>query len=335
VSVLPDFGENMPKMLASGLFRAQMFVACVAFVYCAAAIVLVRRLLRGGRVGTILAGRPQPRVTPGPPAVWFERVVLALAAAGILCMAHGFFIEPYWLEINRLKIATPKLRAGSVPIRLVHITDFHSDPSPRLESRLPGVIAREKPDLVVFTGDTVNSAEALPVFRRCLRQIAAIAPTFAIKGNWDAAYWGKLDLFGDTGVTALGGQAVPLRLHGSDLWIVGASPVGHPSVQRALRAVPPGTLTVLLCHSPDEIEEVADRSVDLYLAGHTHGGQVALPLFGPLVTLSRFGNRYARGLYKVGGTWLYVNRGIGMEGGVPRVRFWARPEIAVIDLIPP
>jgi len=322
-------------MLASGLFRAQMFVGCVAFVCCAAAILLARRLLRGGRVSTIRAGGPQPRVTPGPPAVWFERIVLALAAGGILCMAYGFFIEPYWLEINRLRIATPKLRAGSAPIRLVHITDFHSDPAPRLESRLPGVIAQEKPDLVVFTGDTVNSAEALPIFRRCLRQIAAIAPTFAIRGNWDTAYWSKLDLFGDTGVTELEGRAVPLRLQGSDLWIVGASPVGHPSLQRALRAVPPGTLTVLLCHSPDEIEEVAGRGVDLYLAGHTHGGQVALPLFGPLVTLSRFGNRYARGLYKVGRTWLYVNRGIGMEGGVPRVRFWARPEIVVIDLVSP
>jgi predicted MPP superfamily phosphohydrolase len=82
------------------------------------------------------------------------------------------------------------------------------------------------------------------------------------------------------------------------------------------------------------IQEVAERSVDLYCAGHTHGGQIAVPSYGALVTLSRFGKRYEAGLYREKSTTLYVNRGIGMEGGVPRVRFWSRPELTVIDLVP-
>jgi predicted MPP superfamily phosphohydrolase len=70
-------------------------------------------------------------------------------------------------------------------------------------------------------------------------------------------------------------------------------------------------------------------------AGHIHGGQVALPFYGALVTLSRTGKTYESGLYRVGGTWLHVSRGLGMEGGhIPRVRFWARPEVTVIEAYP-
>jgi predicted MPP superfamily phosphohydrolase len=78
--------------------------------------------------------------------------------------------------------------------------------------------------------------------------------------------------------------------------------------------------------------------VDLFLAGHVHGGQVALPFYGALLTLSRFGKRFERGLYPDAdgfGFPLYVSRGIGMEGGaMPRVRFCSRPELALIELVP-
>jgi len=75
--------------------------------------------------------------------------------------------------------------------------------------------------------------------------------------------------------------------------------------------------------------------VDLYCAGHTHGGQVALPFYGALVTFSKYGKRFETGLYRVGETRLYVSRGIGMEGGkIPRVRFCSRPEVTVIEIHP-
>jgi hypothetical protein len=74
---------------------------------------------------------------------------------------------------------------------------------------------------------------------------------------------------------------------------------------------------------------------DLYCAGHIHGGQIALPWYGALVTLARFGKRFESGLYQVGSTALYVNRGIGMEGGaMPWGRFCAGPEITVIEIQP-
>jgi uncharacterized protein len=75
--------------------------------------------------------------------------------------------------------------------------------------------------------------------------------------------------------------------------------------------------------------------IDLYLAGHTHGGQIALPYFGAIITLAKYGKKYEAGEYQVGNIILYVNRGIGLAAGVnPKMRFFARPEITVIDLKP-
>jgi hypothetical protein len=93
--------------------------------------------------------------------------------------------------------------------------------------------------------------------------------------------------------------------------------------------------TVFIYHYPDVIYDAAARQIDLCCVGHTHGGQVALPFYGAVVTRSKLGKRFEAGLYRVQDTWLYVNRGIGMEGkAAPRVRFCARPEVTVIDLVP-
>jgi predicted MPP superfamily phosphohydrolase len=96
-----------------------------------------------------------------------------------------------------------------------------------------------------------------------------------------------------------------------------------------------GDFRLFLYHFPDAVEEASAANIDLYLAGHTHGGQVRLPFYGALITFSRYDKRYEAGLYRLGAATMYVNRGIGMEGGkAPRVRFLDRPEITVIDVAP-
>jgi predicted MPP superfamily phosphohydrolase len=101
----------------------------------------------------------------------------------------------------------------------------------------------------------------------------------------------------------------------------------------AMERVPPDAFTLLLYHSPDLIHEAAARRVDLYLGGHTHGGQLRLPLLGPIVTGSKYGRRYAAGLFEADGTRMYISQGIGFEGGgMPRARFLCRPEIVSIEL---
>lgn len=307
-------------------FRVLFFLGLIGVVYLLAASALVRMLLH--RLGY----KPLSR---SPWQIWLRRGVLALAGLGILCVAYGYFVEPYWLSVTHVQITSSKLPRGAQPIRIVHISDIHSDPAPRLEKRLPQTIAAERPDLIVFTGDSLNSPEGLPVFRECLTEIAKIAPTFVVKGNWDAWYWNQLNLFGATGAHELDGNSTQVEVRGVPLWVAGVAVENEELMETAINSAPPDAFRVFLYHYPDLIKEAAAQKVDLYCAGHTHGGQVALPLYGALITFSKYGKKYEAGLYREDATWLYVNRGIGMEGGrAPRVRFWARPEVTVIEVVP-
>jgi len=308
-------------MLPSEEIAVLIFLSAVLTVYVTAAWMAVSYLYARFI-------RKAPRFTRR--WLWAFRVMGGLAAFGLVCAAYAHLVEPYWPEVTRVRIATAKLPKGSRPIRIVHISDLHSDPKPRLEERLPGIVAAQEPDLIVFTGDAANTVAGKLVAVRCLSRITAIAPTFAVTGNWDFP-----GLYDQTGFRLLHAEAARIEVRGTPLWIAGVAFGSEVNLPSALDAVPRGALAVFLYHTPDLIYEIAERHIDLCLSGHTHGGQVALPFYGALVTLSRFGKRFEAGLYRVGETWLYVNRGIGMEGGpIPRVRFWSRPEVTVIELVP-
>ena len=155
-----------------------------------------------------------------------------------------------------------------------------------------------------------------------------------MKGNWDVWRTGA-NPFDGTGALELNGQAFELETRGTSLWFAGAPAQARDRIESALAALPDDAFTVFLYHFPDVIHDVAARQVDLCCVGHTHGGQVALPFYGAIVTRSTLGKRFESGLYRVQNTWLYVNRGIGMDGKwAPRVRFCARPEITVIEVAP-
>ena len=143
-----------------------LFVCAVAVVFLLAACAIVRLILR--RAGWM---EKPSRVTR-----WAERIFLALAGIGVLCFAYGYFVEPYWPEVTRVRVESAKLAGATRPLRVVHISDLHCDPEPRLEERLPDIIAAERPDLIVFTGDSLNSPAGLPVLRKLLTRLVAIAP---------------------------------------------------------------------------------------------------------------------------------------------------------------
>jgi predicted MPP superfamily phosphohydrolase len=128
-------------------------------------------------------------------------------------------------------------------------------------------------------------------------------------------------------------SAVSISIRGRSVWVGGLAVGAKGALRGLLASAPPDQLRILLHHYPDAVLRAAKIGVDLYLAGHTHGGQVALPFYGALVTLSTLGKAFESGLHRVGNTWEYTNRGLGMEGGTaPRVRFAARPEVTVIDV---
>lgn len=246
-------------------------------------------------------------------------------------------VEPYWPQETHARIVSHRMPAGTAPIRVVLLSDLHSDPRPRLEERLPDLVAAQHPDLIVYTGDSINSVPALATFKSCMTRLAKVAPTFAVRGNWDTWYWHGVPLFEETGVRELDGDSGSVDIRGTTVWVGGVA-VGHEDRASAvLSRIPEGGPALFLYHYPypDVLPAAGRDRIDLQVAGHTHGGQVALPWYGAIVTLSKYGKRYEAGLYPVENPPMYVNRGIGMEGGMaPRVRFFARPEITVVELIP-
>jgi predicted MPP superfamily phosphohydrolase len=315
--------HNMP---VRELIVVLAFLGAVAAVYIASAAILLRGAIRRWQ------GRPAPmrarwrRVCRG--------TLLSLAGVGVLCFAYAYFIEPYWPEVCRYTVATAKLPTGAQPIRIVHISDTHCDPTVRLEDRLPDIIADLKPDIILFTGDAINSVEGLPNFRRLMTRLAAVAPTYAVRGNWEWNSFRGIDLYAGTGATELIKKIQPVKIRDTTLYLVGVAWPDWDSAPALQDKLPPGALSVMMYHAPDLAVQIPIKT-DLLLVGHTHGGQVALPFYGALVTLCRGGKRFERGMYDLGGPMMNVNRGIGMEGGhMPRVRFFSRPDVSLIELVP-
>jgi hypothetical protein len=299
-------------------FPALLFAAALAGIYVAATGFATLHLLhRAPKSAAVRAVRN---------AVW------AVAAVGMACILHSFF-EPYRLTSEHVTLTSTRLRSPR-GIRIVQVSDTHCDPQPRLEADIVQFVTRCEPDLIVVTGDAANSPHGIPVFQALARRLVAIAPAYAVRGNWDSRYWSR-DVFAGTGLRELSGEAVTLDLPGGRIWVAGA-PMGESWWARQLAPqAPPDAVKLFLYHTPDAIEPAADADMDVCLAGHTHGGQVALPYYGALITLTRSGRKYQRGLYRVGDMSAYVSRGIGMEGhGMPRVRFCSPPEVTVIDIVP-
>ncbi|MHC4622738.1 MAG: metallophosphoesterase [Planctomycetota bacterium] len=311
-------------MPTSEIIAALIFITGIAAVYA-----LELFLIAGFALGK-LKRKKHRDILPRKAAV----LVHVLATIGLICFFYGYFVEPYWIEVNVIPIQTDKLTRTT--FRLVHISDIHCDRKPRNERRLVELVNSLEPDVIVFTGDTLNAFEALTRFREAMTALDAKLAKFAVRGNFEVWYWPYLDLFGPTGFQLLERNSVTLRKNGEQICVSGLTCEYPEHYRELLGRVPKNCFSVFLYHYSDLVEDLQNLNVDLYLCGHTHGGQVALPFYGALITLSKFGKKYEAGRYNVENTILYVNRGLGLDGGfAPRARFLARPEIAVFEIGPP
>ena len=263
-------------------------------------------------------------------AVGAIAVVLAMVSVAI----DAFLIEPYRLEVNRYRIATPKI---SRPVRIVIIADLQTDNIGDYERETLRRAMEEEPDLVLFAGDYIQAfwkdqKRLCGELNELLRIMDIQAPlgAFAVRGNVDPRYW--TDIFKDTGVKAVGANR-SFDLGELQLTCLGISDsYGTSSVKEA--EVYDGRFHIILGHVPNFA--LGNGDADLIVAGHTHGGQLQLPLLGPVITNSRLPRRMAHGFNDLpGGGKLIVSRGIGMERSyAPRFRLFCRPELVVIELVP-
>jgi len=226
----------------------------------------------------------------------------------------------------------PRLPAALDGLRLLHISDAHLSPRNDFVQTILSRAEAARPDLVAITGDLPSSPYGLPLARRLLERLAARWPTYVVLGNadhWADRFHHSIARWGETGAHVLTNQGLSFP-DGDGLWIAGVDdPFRYrDDPARALAGAPADGLKLLLAHSPDVIQRAAALQADLILTGHTHGGQVRLPLIGAILTRSRVGRNYARGVFRLGnGTVLIVTSGLGVTRLA--VRFWCPPEMTV------
>jgi predicted MPP superfamily phosphohydrolase len=241
------------------------------------------------------------------------------------------------VEVVRLTLAI--LPPGTKPLRLAFISDLHIGPTTpnRLLERAFELVANERPDAFLLGGDYVF-LEATPARAERLRSLVELVPArtkVAVLGNHDL--WTEHGLLEraleEGGAQVLVNRSVRLPEPHGDVYIVGLDEpwAGKPDPVAALAGVPPGAIKILLCHAPDGFP-LLPTSIALYLAGHTHGGHIALPGGVPIVLPPGPGSRrWPRGMYRIGDGVAFVSKGVG--GAEIPVRAFATPEVVVLTLV--
>jgi predicted MPP superfamily phosphohydrolase len=266
--------------------------------------------------------------------------MINLAALGL--ELDALVVEPFRLGVTQVVLPGP-LSPADPPLRILHITDLHVERTTRREIDLLALVDQLQPDLILLTGDYVNldyrsDRRTWQDTRAILEQLAAPYGVYAVSGTPSVDTSENLSyIFSGLQVHLLQNEVQRLEFQGKELYLVGIQYQEHnrdvQALEEAIRQVPGSAFTILLYHTPDLIQPASQAGIDLYLAGHTHGGQVRLPFYGALVTFSQHGKDYEGGLYQEGPTTLFVSRGLGMEGmGFPRVRFLCPPEIALLEV---
>lgn len=355
----------MVFVLAVGL-QVPLIAALARFAGQLAPVVAVPALLTVGFLAGLVRGRTA-WATPGrlrlylllwPFFIWWTTALLfSFAAPLALALRFVFRASTDAALIAALLAAAigtalslhqrPRIRRRDVEIeglpeafdgyRIVQISDLHCGPfaSGRRVARWVEAANRLEPDLLAVTGDLIASGSAfIDVVARALGGLRARDGTFAAMGNHD--YFGDgeamVSALEGAGLTVLRNRGVELRRQASAIYLAGVDDTWtrRHDLARALEARPAGMPAVLLAHDPVLFPEAAERGVDLVLSGHTHGGQVAVPLLARKLNLARLITRFTNGVYTSGSSTLYVNRGLGTTG--PPVRLAVAPEIAVLTL---
>lgn len=330
-------------MLLSILPHLQLSFA-PSFVMPLAASILVRSAAFAALSGAILIVRRRGQIIDNGKRIHPTLLLFLFTNLGFSAVqVDAYVVEPLLLETTELTLHFEQLNPVKPPVRLVHLTDLHMERFGPREAQIAQKVNDLHPDLIVLTGDYLNLSYlgdpvAAEDFRSFIAQLEAPYGIYAVRGTVEPAAEAMAWLVRDTGIVWLEQESITVDVRGQFLNLTGVA-CSHEQewdverLHQALNDAPASGLTVLLYHSPDLILEASELNVDLLLAGHTHGGQIRVPLLGAIVTNSIYGRRYASGLFQEGDTTMYVSRGLGFEGSwLPRARFLCRPEIASIEL---
>lgn len=248
-------------------------------------------------------------------------------------------METQNLVIERVVLPLPDLPPALDGLTIVVMSDFHVPPSYKridLIQRAVHIANELQPDLIALPGDFVlyhvwGIRELAPI----LGQLQARLGVYATLGNHDGRrHTGMVQTtLEKAGISVLVNSGVLLTHQHAALYVAGVDDgiLGYPDLRNALAAAPPDVPVILLAHEPDLADTFSlNNQIILQVSGHTHGGQIRLPMVGPLV-LPEYGRLYHSGLYRVNQMWVYTTRGIGTNG--PPFRFLCPPEITHLTLV--
>lgn len=297
--------------------------------------------------GTLARRRLQARPTNNKATTVFLVACLLPAPLGI----YATHIEPFWLRVDEVHLETTLDVEG--PVRIGVLSDFQTTSVGSYEQRAIDTLLEQDLDVVMIPGDfwhlnKHDFADVQHEFADVLAQLDAAVPhVIAVSGDSDNTERLRI-LAAGTNVVVLDDSMTSLTVSGTDMLVLGLTVHGdetkvQAATERFLNEQAVDTdqagqpLRVVLTHRPVKIERFTeDDNVDLFVAGHTHGGQVSLPFFGPPITASPLPKSVAAGgLHLYRGQNLYVSTGVGRERArAPQVRFGVRPSVGVIVLEP-
>ncbi len=286
-------------------------------------------------------------------------IILLIIAAGLLCVVYGVVIERRWYRVRRYRLDILPAAGGTQPqcrLRILHLSDLHLV---RRDRRMPAVLATlPEADITILTGDVLGEPEAVEHAVAALEPVLGRVASFLVLGSNDLfsptpinylRYFRKrhrvrvgtrgrseelVEQLTRQGWTVLRNERLELDLGGLAAEVAGledAHIVRH-DLRAAIRTRPE-RFGIAILHSPDPTPELVALGYPLIFAGHTHGGQVRLPLIGALVTNGQLPRRLSRGVFRMGPSIVSISAGLGQSKYAP-FRFFCPPEVSLIDLRP-
>ncbi|ETT82567.1 metallophosphoesterase [Viridibacillus sp. FSL R5-0477] len=264
-------------------------------------------------------------------------IILSIVVAGMVI--YSFKIEPKRLVTKEYELELTS--GGESSLRVVQFSDVHLGPNYSLEQleKLVVKINGLQPDVIAFTGDLMDvpsQFEDRSKISAILGKLSSKYGNYAVWGNHDRGGGGVRfyeDIMNTSGFKLLTNESSTIELeNGKIVNIIGLDEamLGNPDIPKAYSGTSNQGMNLLILHQPDLIEDVGYDNIDVALAGHSHGGQVDVPLIGPIYT-PPLAEKYTKGLYELGiHKYLYVNSGIGTTR-IP-VRFWNPAEISVFNI---
>ena len=278
-----------------------------------------------------------------------KRMTLAVRLVAIVTLfaafvgAYATFIEPFDTRLETADVFVPSQRVGARPIRIGVLADIQTQGVSEHERAAVRRLAATNPDLVlvagdVFQGDDESFERALPGIRALFAELKPPGGIFVVPGDVDVPA-DRVARLGPN-VTPLINRMVHVEVGDRRVTLCGieldwTSSAVQMLLERFEFAGNSDDIRILLAHRPDSIKDLNTFSrVDLTVAGHTHGGQIVVPGFGPPLTLSRVPRSIAAGgLHQLDGNRIYVSRGVGCERAqAPRIRLFCPPEITLLTI---